>query len=226
MPARDLTVNGKYKVATYSIVLRNEGVALDTIYYTIFDDAIALPVIEGPGKMFKGWYDGRKTVNRIKPSDYSGNIDLVASWIYFNYTVTFYVDDVQYSKNNSMRYGDVIQLPEEPTKEGLYFAGWKNMPADGLMPENDLKLYAIFSTEPVINVGTDDFEEVPTVDVYTEVGEIVVLRAENMDIQVLDFDGVTLFIGKSNAEKFSIHVRYRGAYIVRINNQFRKVLVK
>ncbi|MBR5695743.1 MAG: InlB B-repeat-containing protein, partial [Paludibacteraceae bacterium] len=226
MPARDLTVNGKYKVATYSIVLRNEGVALDTIYYTIFDDAIALPVIEGPGKMFKGWYDGRKTVNRIKPSDYSGNIDLVASWIYFNYTVTFYVDDVQYSKNNSMRYGDVIQLPEEPTKEGLYFAGWKNMPADGLMPENDLKLYAIFSTEPVINVGTDDFEEVPTVDVYTEVGEIVVLRAENMDIQVLDFDGVTLFIGKSNAEKFSIPVRYRGAYIVRINNQFRKVLVK
>ena len=225
MPAKDLSVNGTYKIATYSIVLRNEGVALDTIYYTIFDDAIALPVIDGPGKMFKGWYDGRKTVNRINPKDYSGNIDLVASWIYFNFTVTFYVDDVQYSRNNSMRYGDVIQLPEEPTKEGLYFVRWDGMPADGLMPENDLKLYAVFSDHP-INVGDELLEDVPTVDVYTEVGEIVVLRAENMDIQVMDFDGVTIFIGKSNAEKFSIPVRYRGAYIVRINNQFRKVLVK
>ena len=222
MPAHDVTVSATYKVATYSIVLRNEGVALDTIYYTVFDDAIALPTIEGPGKMFKGWYDGRKTVNRINPRDYSGNIDLVASWIYFNFTVTFYVDGVQYAKNNSMRYGDVIQLPEEPTKEGLYFIRWDGMPADGLMPENDLNLRAVFSNNPV---GVD-LVETPTVDVYTEVGEIVVLRAEGMDIEVMDFDGVTLFIGKSNAESFSIPVRYRGAYIVRINNQFRKVLVK
>ena len=225
MPAHDLSVTGTYKIASYSIVLRNEGVAIDTLYYTIFDDVITLPVIDGPGKMFKGWYDGRKTVSRINPQDYSGNIDLVASWIYFNFTVTFYVDDVQYSKNNSMRYGDVIQLPEEPTKEGLYFIRWSGMPADGLMPENDLKLYAVFSDNPD-DVSVDVIEDVPTVDVYTEVGEIVVLRAENMDIQVMDFDGVTLFIGKSNAEKFSIPVRYRGAYIVRINNQFRKVLVK
>ncbi|MCR5496505.1 MAG: InlB B-repeat-containing protein, partial [Paludibacteraceae bacterium] len=225
MPAHDLSVTGTYKIATYSIVLRNEGVAIDTIYYTIFDDVIALPVIDGPGKMFKGWYDGRKTVNRINPKDYSGNIDLVASWIYFNFTVTFYVDDAQYSRNNSMRYGDVIQLPEEPTKEGLYFIRWDGMPADGLMPENDLKLYAVFSDNPD-DVSVDMIEDAPTVDVYTEVGEIVVLRAENMDIQVMDFDGVTLFSGKSNAEKFSIPVRYRGAYIVRINNQFRKVLVR
>ena len=225
MPAHDLSVNGTYKIASYSIVLRNEGVAIDTLYYTIFDDVITLPVIEGPGKMFKGWYDGRKTISRINPQDYSGNIDLVASWIYFNFTVTFYVDDVQYSKNNSMRYGDVIQLPEEPTKEGLYFIRWSGMPADGLMPENDLKLYAVFSDNPD-DVRVDAIEDVPTVDVYTEVGEIVVLRAENMDIQVMDFDGVTLFRGKSNAESFSIPVRYRGAYIVRINNLFRKVLVK
>ena len=225
MPAHDLSVTGTYKIASYSIVLRNEGVAIDTLYYTIFDDVITLPVIDGPGKMFKGWYDGRKTVSRINPQDYSGNIDLVASWIYFNFTVTFYVDDVQYSKNNSMRYGDVIQLPEEPTKEGLYFIRWSGMPADGLMPENDLKLYAVFSDNPD-DVSVDVIEDVPTVDVYTEVGEIVVLRAENMDIQVMNFDGVTLFIGKSNAEKFSIPVRYRGAYIVRINNQFRKILVK
>jgi uncharacterized repeat protein (TIGR02543 family) len=222
MPAHDVTVSATYKVATYSIVLRNEGVALDTIYYTTFDESIALPTIEGPGKMFKGWYDGRRTVNRINPRDYSGNIDLVASWIYFNFTVTFYVDDVQYAKNNSMRYGDVIPLPEEPTKEGLYFIRWDGMPADGLMPEKDLNLRAVFSDSPV---GVD-LVETPTVDVYTEVGEIVVLRAEGMDIQVMDFDGVTLFIGKSNAESFSIPVRYRGAYIVRINNQFRKVLVK
>ena len=225
MPAHDLSVTGTYKIATYSIVLRNEGVAIDTLYYTIFDDVITLPVIDGPGKMFKGWYDGRKTVNRINPNEYSGNIDLVASWIYFNFTVTFYVDDAQYSRNNSMRYGDVIQLPEEPTKEGLYFIRWDGMPADGLMPENDLKLYAVFSDNPD-DVGVDVIEDVPTVDVYTGKGEIVVLRAENMDIQVMNFDGVTLFRGVSNAESFSIPVRYRGAYIVRINNLFRKVLVK
>ena len=169
MPAHDLSVTGTYKIATYSIVLRNEGVAIDTIYYTIFDDVITLPVIDGPGKMFKGWYDGRRTVNRINPNEYSGNIDLVASWIYFNFTVTFYVDDAQYSRNNSMRYGDVIQLPEEPTKEGLYFIRWDGMPADGLMPENDLKLYAVFSDNPD-DVGVDVIEDVPTVDVYTEVG--------------------------------------------------------
>ncbi|MBR5373829.1 MAG: InlB B-repeat-containing protein, partial [Paludibacteraceae bacterium] len=225
MPAHDLSVTGTYKIATYSIVLRNEGVAIDTLYYTIFDDVITLPVIDGPGKMFKGWYDGRKTVNRINPNEYSGNIDLVASWIYFNFTVTFYVDDAQYSRNNSMRYGDVIQLPEEPTKEGLYFIRWDGMPADGLMPENDLKLYAVFSDNPD-DVGVDVIEDVPTVDVYTGKGEIVVLRAENMDIQVMDFDGLTIFRGISNSESFSIPVRYRGAYIVRINNQFRKVLVK
>ena len=124
-----------------------------------------------------------------------------------------------------MRYGDVIQLPEEPTKEGLYFIRWDGMPADGLMPENDLKLYAVFSDNPD-DVGVDVIEDVPTVDVYTGKGEIVVLRAENMDIQVMNFDGVTLFRGVSNAESFSIPVRYRGAYIVRINNLFRKVLVK
>ena len=57
------------------------------------------------------------------------------------HTVSFVVDGEQYHSFTG-NTGDVIILPEPPEKPGYTFTGWEGMPEDGLIPDEDISVYA------------------------------------------------------------------------------------
>ncbi|MCQ2232520.1 MAG: InlB B-repeat-containing protein, partial [Paludibacteraceae bacterium] len=222
MPGRDIEVEAVYDVATYRLVLRDGTEVIDSLHYTIYDEDIKLPVLDERGRVFRGWYDGTKTITTVKKGSYASNMDLVANWTYINYTLIFMVDGVEYKKKNTMRCGDEITLPKEPVKEGAEFIRWEGMPTDGLMPDDDLILTAVFSTQ----VGETLVTQSPTVALYSADWAIHILRAEGKSVTVMDLNGLILFEGKSGVEDYVVPVRRHGAYLVRVDQEVKKILVK
>ncbi|MCQ2224992.1 MAG: InlB B-repeat-containing protein, partial [Paludibacteraceae bacterium] len=222
MPAMDIEVEAVYNVATYQIVLRDGNVGIDTLYYTIYDDDIILPTLEEKGRVFRGWYDGIKSFTKIKTGTYATNLDLVPNWVYINYTVTFNVDGVRYSRKSNMHCGDPIPLPKDPTKPGEEFVRWEGMPEDGLMPDDDLVLTAVFSS----TVGEEVVEQAEPIVVYSEEMDIHILHAENLDVTVMDLSGVVLYMGKVETDHSIIPMKRHGLYLVRVKDELKKVIVK
>ncbi len=89
------------------------------------------------------------------------------------YTITYIVDGEEYAKDTYVA-GAAIVLPEAPSKEGFTFVGWDEFPADGVMPESDVTVEAVFEEIPVAKytvtyvidgetVGTQEYEEGATI---------------------------------------------------------------
>ncbi len=100
-----------------------------------------------PGHTVSSW-----SADGITVSD--GNFTMPASGVVFNatstvntYTVKFTVDGAEYHKE-SLEYGSVIDLPDEPTKESVStvytFKGWKGY-TDGMTVSDDIAFEAEFS---------------------------------------------------------------------------------
>ncbi len=222
MPAKDIEVEAVYDVATYYIALSNGSEVVDTLYYTIYDEDLLLPTLDERGKVFRGWNDGKQNITKIAKGSYANNLELVANWLYINYTLVFEVDGVQYSKKNNMRCGDVIALPREPSKAGAEFVRWEGMPVDGLMPDADLTLRAVFSSQ----VGDSMTEQTPSVKLYAKDRVLHLLNAEGTSVQVVDLNGVTLFKGIATASDYEIPLHYHGLYLVKVGKTYHKVVVK
>ena len=83
-----------------------------------------LPTPERKGHKFDGWYNDTGFTKRFNASELEeGNTTLYAKWIINTYTITFIVDEEEYSKT-TQEFGSNISFPENTIKEGFTFDGW------------------------------------------------------------------------------------------------------
>ena len=90
------------------------------------------------------------------------NFNGKASYAINTYTITYYVDDVQYGQVESYTYGAAVRAKAEPTKAGASFTGWSPaVPAT--MPAQNLEIKGYFSTGTFTITYVDDGVEVTKV---------------------------------------------------------------
>ncbi len=128
MPARDITIEGKYVVNTYTLVYKVDGEIYKT-YDIEYNAAItAEPAPEKEGYTFSGWSEIPETM----PAE---DVEVNGSFTVNTYEAVFIIDG-EVVKKESIAYGATITPPEAPVKEGHTFAGWGEIPAS--MPAKDL----------------------------------------------------------------------------------------
>ena len=145
----DVTVKTKYLV-TFKI--GDEVIAADSLEYGAAIVAPEAP--EREGYTFSGWGE----VAAVVPAN-----DLIyeGSYTVNSYLLTYTVDG-ETVQSDSIVYGAIIALIDEPTKEGHTFSGWSEAPET--MPAEDLTISGTFT--------------VNTYKVYYYVGEELVHTAE------------------------------------------------
>ena len=176
MPAKDVVIVAGFKVNSYTVTFMVDGEAYKavTLAYGAKVSAPAAPTKEG--HKFAGWDNMPSTMP-------AGNVEVNALFTVNSYTVTFKVNGKLYHKA-TVDYGNEIELPEEPVKEGYSFAGWEGLP--DVMPANNVTVNAAFE----INSYTVTFmigEEVYAV-IYVEYGGKIELPEEPL-MDGCTFDG-------------------------------------
>ncbi len=128
MPAGNIVINGSYTVNSYvaRYLIGDEVIAEQTVEYGAMLPPVTAP--EREGESFAGW----DNLPEVMPAH---NVDILGSYVKNTYTVTFMIGDELVAALR-VNYGDAIQQPEAPAKEGYEFTGWENVP--GTMPAQDI----------------------------------------------------------------------------------------
>ena len=145
MPAEDITITGTFTANTYTItyMVDEEIFAIDTIAYGDTIVPIAEPSREG--YTFSGWSEIPETM----PAE-----DVVIKGSFnVNYYALKYIVDNEPFATDSIAYGTIIELREEPIKEGYKFSGWSEAPET--MPAHDVEIYGNFIFSSVTDVKVD-----------------------------------------------------------------------
>lgn len=115
-----------------------------------------LPIVkpENPIKEhynFMGWYTNQELTeeydfeNQVPPAD---NMILYAKWMQKTYTVTYETGEGSAVAANVYAYGEDMEVPENPSREGYTFTDWyedeelTKVYTFGKMPAKDIVLYA------------------------------------------------------------------------------------
>ncbi|MBR3859135.1 MAG: InlB B-repeat-containing protein, partial [Bacteroidaceae bacterium] len=135
MPAKDITVSGRFTVNSYTVtfVLEGDVLAEYTLQYGSAIEVPKVPIKEGLS--FSGWGKVLETM----PAR-----DLIYEGSYMNnaYTIIYMVDGVEYCRV-MVEYGGVIELVASPVKEGYTFSGWSEVPET--MPAEDVIISGTFA---------------------------------------------------------------------------------
>jgi uncharacterized repeat protein (TIGR02543 family) len=104
------------------------------------------------GYNFLGWYlDENATVKIEKLENLTEDISLYVKFQVIAYTINFITDGGNDIASIKVNYGELLTLPEEPTKEGYIFHGWyideqkSELFAAYNAIENDITLYAAWN---------------------------------------------------------------------------------
>lgn len=113
------------------------------------------------GYDFVGWEDEQGNIVTIPTTMPDEEINLTAKWEIKDITVTFDAGEGQFDNGESTKdvtgeYKSDIELPEEPTRDGFIFKGWKGLPSDGKMPAEDITVTAEWEAEIVTYTLTID----------------------------------------------------------------------
>ena len=150
MPAEDITITGSFYANYYTLTYMVDGEVYATV--TVGYNSV-IPEMEEPtkeGHTFSGW----ENVPETMPAQ---DITIIGSFTVNSYNAIFLVDNALYAML-SVNYGEAIELPEPPNKEGFVFDGWEGLPVT--MPAKDIVLIAIFTDV----TGVDD--------VKSEIGKV------------------------------------------------------
>ena len=91
-------------------------------------DSLSTPVKEN--YTFDGWHDGETIIASI-PKDRSGDITLTAQWSPAKYKINYELSGGEQTGNPEVyTYGIATTIPNEPTRAGYDFKGWKCGDAD------------------------------------------------------------------------------------------------
>ena len=147
MPAHDVVVNGVFTINSYDIIYMVDGAEYKRVS-VVYGEPITLeaePTKEG--YTFSGWGDVPETMP-------AHNVVVEGSFSVNYYALTYTVDNEWYA-TDSIAYGDVIELREEPTREGYVFSGWSDVPET--MPAHDVEVQGTFTLITSVNnvIGTE-----------------------------------------------------------------------
>ena len=154
MPAYDVVVNGVFTINGYDVIYMVDGAEYKRVS-VVYGEPITLeaePTKEG--HTFSGWSDVPETMP-------AHDVVVEGSFSVNYYALTYTVDNEWYA-TDSIAYGDVIKLREEPTKEGYVFSGWSEVPET--MPAHDVEVQGTFTlftlVDNVTGNGDDNVQKI------------------------------------------------------------------
>ncbi len=138
MPAEDVTYTATWKLAKYVVTFISDGVAISTATLEYGSEIVPPTDPKKKGYNFIGW---NPAVDATVPAH---DVTYTASFGKGAFLVTFMVDDKVYS-TTSMDFGELIVLPEDPTKVGYTFAGWDNYTDGATVPADNVTYTATWN---------------------------------------------------------------------------------
>ena len=149
MPAHNDTIVALWKVNSYKVNwVVDEGDTVSVSYeYGANIEKVAEP--EKEGYTFEGW---NKSIASTMPAN---DLTYVAEFIINSYRVYVTIDGK--TDSTKYEYGESVEVPDEPVKEGFKFNGWsEDFP--NTMPAHDVKIEALFTRETyeIIAIAEDD----------------------------------------------------------------------
>ena len=137
MPNHDMEINGSFIVNTYSLTFRLDEEPIYTAQVAYGADITVPEVTDREGYTFSGW--------GVIPATMPAH-DLVISGAFNvnSYSAVFKIDgEVFYSAR--INYGEAIEVPEVPAREGHTFSGWGEVPAT--VPAEDFEVHANYTCQ-------------------------------------------------------------------------------
>lgn len=110
------------------------AVATDTV------PEIAVPSLKG--HTFVDWYIDKELTTKWEENSITKNLVLYAKWEKNNYVVSWNTGDTTIDELYS--YGDKIEVPDTPRKEGYVFLGWEGYEENMLVGDSNLEFKAIW----------------------------------------------------------------------------------
>ena len=140
------TLYAQWTENNYTVTLNaNGGDALPVNEFTVTygQPYNCLPNASRTGYTFTGWFTeengGIEITNMTTANITADNHTLYAQWTINNYTLTFDYGNGT-ADNKTLKYNETIVYPENLTREGCAFSGWKPKPER--MPANDTTVVA------------------------------------------------------------------------------------
>ena len=143
MPSAPMELHLIYNVSAKSANEDMGRVEMNATGQVVGGTNLSIAAIPETGYVFVRWSQDGVPVSTENPYRFTvfKDASLVASFKLGKYNVTFDVDGV--TSTESMPYGTVIPLPDEPSKEGHTFAGWLPKFEEGAtVPANDITYVA------------------------------------------------------------------------------------
>ncbi len=163
-----------------TFVIDGETIETKTVAYGSVIVPADAPMKEG--YTFAGWGDIPATMP-------AHDLTVEGSYTVNTYTITYYVDGEAY-RTESVAYGEVIVLIDEPTKEGYLFSGWSEVPAT--MPANDIRVDGAFVVDGIDNLVDAN----TTVMVYNINGVLIKKNVKYQDALRVLSKGMYIINGK------------------------------
>ena len=154
MPARNLVLQGDYRVNQYNLVYQIDGKNYKTVRqdYGSKIELLAPPVREG--YTFEGWSEVPETMpdhEVVVTGHFAVNL----------YTITYMLDGEVYGQQQ-VPFGEKIVPLEVQNTDSLEFKGWQEVPAT--MPAHDLTIYGQTVPTGIEELAADQQVEVYTLD--------------------------------------------------------------
>ena len=169
MPAENVVIEGSFKVNEYTVTYFVDGKFYDSIETYSYGSQVKLK--EAPqkeGYTFSGWdHDDRFTM----PAE---DVVVKGSFNINSYKVTYEVDGTPYGMEEIYKYGELVTLQKNPTKEGYTFSGWDHS-NEFAMPARDVKIKGSFIVNSYTVTYKVDGAQIGEPETY-KYGEAVTLR--------------------------------------------------
>ena len=141
MPAKRVDLYYKLLVNTYDAIFNADGgvfadgTSTQTVP-TVYGEQIVAPAAPTKeGYEFKGWAPDVGDMNQE-------GAEFIATWEAVEYNAKFLVDGSTY-ENFPTKFGEEVDVPADPYKEGYTFTGW-SPEVDATMPAHDTEYNAVF----------------------------------------------------------------------------------
>ncbi|RJE88885.1 hypothetical protein D3P07_13065 [Paenibacillus sp. 1011MAR3C5] len=168
----NMTLYAKWTIKSYPVSFDSTGGSVMEGEYAEHGKMVAVPAPPTKtGFTFSGWYTDIALTDEYHFSlPVTGDLTLYAKWTMISYTVVYDSTGGSAIASETVKYGDSIAIPDQPTKKGYTFEGWYtdkeltesydfNLPVTG-----DLSLFASWS----INLYTITFDA-GTVELATQI---------------------------------------------------------
>ena len=157
MPAENMTIVAKWKLATYTITFDTVGGTEIAPITAAYGSPVVRPANPTKaGYRFGGW-------DKAIPTVMTGDLVITAKWNPLPFTITFNTDGGTEIAPITQNCGTEVTAPADPTKTGYTFAGWdKEIPAT--IPAENITVTATWTiNQYTITFDTDGGSAVDSV---------------------------------------------------------------